>query len=468
MLQINNKNINSMFFGTDNLTVNKLIFNGQVVWNKITDKYEGRTGILFVGEPNTYYNNYNRSMYPYPLIQVTTDENGEYFYDMTDKVLDKFNYMLQFSNNIYNIKFYNFDTYSVTDMSYMFYNRYRGEQLDVTNFDTSNVTDMSYMFIACSSLTSLDVTNFDTSNVTNMSFMFRNCSSLTSLDLSSFDTSNVTKMYEMFGYCSKLTSLDLRSFDTSNVTTMSNMFYNCSSLTSLNIPINISDSTFRLYSTDLFNGCENLNYIRCKCEFKQQCIKNQDKLGLPDTMREGGSGIWDCIDKMQLVSLSNKNTNLEYDDINPEALLIRDYTYRGSQSSSMNTVYKLANNNIGECNLIQFPVEVTEDTTFTLTIKKGASSTSINNVVYTQSVLVKHYGSLAYRTNVIFQLDEDLNITKYTCFQFDADKKYYRAYCPSSSYTQYDGWMNSTSSPTGQNQTNSAYNTPQIILWKTE
>ena len=40
---------------------------------------------------------------------------------------------------------------------------------------------MSSMFNGCSNLTTLDLSNFNTSSVTNMSYMFYRCSSLTSI-----------------------------------------------------------------------------------------------------------------------------------------------------------------------------------------------------------------------------------------------------------------------------------------------
>ena len=153
----------------------------------------------------------------------------------------------------------NFDTSSVTDMSYMFdgcsvrnidvsyfdtanvtnmdsmFAQCLFTSLDISNFNTSNVTDMGYMFGRCSDLTSLNISGFDTSNVIDMSYMFCGCSSLKSLDVGGFDTSNVTSMRCMFHGCNSLESLDVSGFDTSNVTSMGYMFHYCSSLTSLDV-----------------------------------------------------------------------------------------------------------------------------------------------------------------------------------------------------------------------------------------
>ena len=75
--------------------------------------------------------------------------------------------------NINSINFNdNFNTFKVTNMSYMFGSGYYRssisntmQNLDLSGFNTSKVTDMSGMFSRCSSLTSLDVSSFNTANV---------------------------------------------------------------------------------------------------------------------------------------------------------------------------------------------------------------------------------------------------------------------------------------------------------------
>ena len=89
------------------------------------------------------------------------------------------------------------------------------------------------MFRDCKVLTSLDLSNFNTSSVTNMSYMFRGCDSLAGIDLGSFDTSSVTNMSNMFYGCNSLTNLDLSNFNTSSVTSMSYMFYGCDNITTI-------------------------------------------------------------------------------------------------------------------------------------------------------------------------------------------------------------------------------------------
>lgn len=137
------------------------------------------------------------------------------------------------------------NTSNVTNMSNMFLDCYKLEDLDVSNFDTGNVTDMSGMFANCSRLRSIDVSNFDTGNVKDMTRMFANCTSLTGLDVSKWNTRNVEKMggmdyyynpcQGMFSGCSGLTYLDVSRWDTGNVTDMARMFEGCYNLTSLDV-----------------------------------------------------------------------------------------------------------------------------------------------------------------------------------------------------------------------------------------
>lgn len=77
-----------------------------------------------------------------------------------------------------------------------------------------NVKDTYKWFYSCANITEIDLSEFETSSVTDMSYMFSLCSSLTGLDLSGFDTSNVTNMSHMIWGCSSLSSLDITGFDT--------------------------------------------------------------------------------------------------------------------------------------------------------------------------------------------------------------------------------------------------------------
>ena len=214
-----------------------------------------------------------------------TDKTAYYYTEPEKVYLNRYsNSMFSDMSSLTSLDLSNFDTSSVTDMSYMFDGMSSLTSLDLSNFDTSEVaymdwmfgrmsslislsnfntsgasymrdmfngvssltslkishfsrylTRMDGMFDGMSSLTSLDLSNFDTASATDMNFMFHGVSSLTSLDLSNFDTSRVQYMNGMFYGMSSLTSLDLSNFDTSRVEYMTGMFRDMSSLTSLNL-----------------------------------------------------------------------------------------------------------------------------------------------------------------------------------------------------------------------------------------
>ena len=50
------------------------------------------------------------------------------------------------------------------------------------------------MFSKCKDIIKIKFINFNTENVTNMSYMFNECSNLTNLDVSNFNTENVKDM----------------------------------------------------------------------------------------------------------------------------------------------------------------------------------------------------------------------------------------------------------------------------------
>lgn len=190
---------------------------------------------------------------------------------------------------IYDIR----NTYNVTNAQYMFDGCSGLTELELSSFCTSNITNMFQMFNNCINLASLNLNSFNTSKVTNIGYMFANCRSLTYLNVNNFDTSNVNNTFYMFSGCRSLTSLDLNNFNMSKVTNMNGMFNGCNSLTSLYV--SNWDTSNVTTMTNMFNGCGSLTHIKCKQAFKDWCITNQDTIGLPDSMREGGGGTWEIV-----------------------------------------------------------------------------------------------------------------------------------------------------------------------------
>lgn len=72
----------------------------------------------------------------------------------------------------------------------------------------SNITDMSYMFCCQNrNLKHIKFINCDTSNVTNMTKMFANLSHLETLDIRNFDISSVHGAMNMFVGCEALDTI---------------------------------------------------------------------------------------------------------------------------------------------------------------------------------------------------------------------------------------------------------------------
>ncbi len=134
-------------------------------------------------------------------------------------------YAMFSKSNISALNLSNWDTSSVTDMSYMFYGDSSLQNIEgIDNFQTGKVTTMYAMF-SKSNISTLNLSNWDTSSVTDMSFMFNKCANLTTIEgLNNFKTDKVTTMQMMFNEDPLLTDLDVTNWNTSSVTNMSYMF----------------------------------------------------------------------------------------------------------------------------------------------------------------------------------------------------------------------------------------------------
>lgn len=128
------------------------------------------------------------------------------------------------------------NTTGVTDMSYMFAECSKLENVSFSKLDTSSVQDMSYMFSECR-ISPFDLTKLNTASVINMEGMFYYAKTGgISLDLTSFDIKQVSNMHRMFEGCSKIKSILMGGLDASAVTNASDMFSRCSSLTKVVLP----------------------------------------------------------------------------------------------------------------------------------------------------------------------------------------------------------------------------------------
>ena len=144
------------------------------------------------------------------------------------------------------------NTSSVTDMSYMFANAYDFNQ-PLNDWDVSNVTDMSYMFSAAFKFNQ-HLDSWDTSSVINMSHMFNNAGEF-NLSLSNWNTSLVTNMSHMF-YGARKFNQTIESWNVASVTDMSNMFY---AAESFNQPLNNWNVGNVTNMSGMFNGAGSFN-----------------------------------------------------------------------------------------------------------------------------------------------------------------------------------------------------------------
>ena len=199
------------------------------------------------------------------IIGYYTDKDNNGLYELTfvsEEVIyanENAQYLFLNLNNVKEFKFYNFSTFKVSYLNYMFYKCYLVTNLDISSFDTSYATYINGMFCECRNLKTIDLKNFETSKVIDMRDMFENCISLSNINFGEFDTSSVTSMWHMFYGCINLEKLNLSGFDTRNVQSMQSMFYECSSLKQLNIlnfdTANVNNMNF------MFELCTNLTEL---------------------------------------------------------------------------------------------------------------------------------------------------------------------------------------------------------------
>ena len=100
------------------------------------------------------------------------------------------------------------------------------------SFANTRPTSCLSWFRGCENLTTIEgIEYLNTENVENMSFMFWDCYALESLDLSSFNTAKVTSMSRMFYICKALTTIYASDkFVTNQITNGNDMFYGCEKL----------------------------------------------------------------------------------------------------------------------------------------------------------------------------------------------------------------------------------------------
>ena len=134
--------------------------------------------------------------------------------------------------------------------------------ISVESLETGDLTTMKKMFCGCDNLISVDLSNFDTGTITDMSFLFDCCYKLEEIKhISSLDTRNVIDMKYMFCCCCALKELDVSSFDTSKLENLQNIFDCCESLTSINVTNLVGLTVSETGAEAVFNLCSGLTEI---------------------------------------------------------------------------------------------------------------------------------------------------------------------------------------------------------------
>ena len=92
------------------------------------------------------------------------------------------------------------------------------------------IKSLKGLFKNCSCIKEIKFTNFSTSRIEDMSEMFYDCSNLNKIDFEKFKTDQVKFMDSIFYWCRSLKEINLNNFNTINVIDMSHMFSGCLSL----------------------------------------------------------------------------------------------------------------------------------------------------------------------------------------------------------------------------------------------
>lgn len=181
----------------------------------------------------------------------------------------------------------------INDMSYLFYQGYRINDLykilpicknvtrmdctfadiisldvstidiDFSNYQMESLESMVSTFSNSIYLTSINLSNLKGNNIINLDYTFSSCSSLTNIQLPNFIGEKVRNFDGVFSGCSAIdTSISLPLFTASYDADLINMtyaFYNCSSVKYIMLP-KLSPNGNKIMN-HVFDGCSNLEII---------------------------------------------------------------------------------------------------------------------------------------------------------------------------------------------------------------
>ena len=124
------------------------------------------------------------------------------------------------------------DISELDDLSYIFYELYSMEVVDISGWDTSNVITMDCMFSQCPKLKKIiGIENLDVSKSEDVSYMFYGGENLVELDLTNWNPKLLQKTRYMFYGCSNLKIIkNIENWQLPNIKNVSYMFCNCTKL----------------------------------------------------------------------------------------------------------------------------------------------------------------------------------------------------------------------------------------------
>ena len=151
----------------------------------------------------------------------------------------------------------------ITDMSYAFNRCKKLTDIHLGNIKTDNVKNMCGLFNGCESLTKIHsvITSSKTPSLQDISIMFQNCEKLENINVTNFNTKHVKDMNGIFSGCKGLKkAVNLAKWSTDDVKEMIGMFNNCVLLPEVTLPKNMNLGKVQ-NASGMFYGCEKLKTL---------------------------------------------------------------------------------------------------------------------------------------------------------------------------------------------------------------
>ena len=151
----------------------------------------------------------------------------------------------------------------IEDMSYTFNRCKKLTVIHLANIKTDNVKNMCGLFNGCESLTKIPsvITSSKTPSLQDISIMFQNCEKLENINVANLNTKQVKDMNGIFSGCKGLKkTVNLAKWSTDNVKEMIGMFNNCVLLPEVTLPKNMNLGNVQ-NASGMFYGCEKLKTL---------------------------------------------------------------------------------------------------------------------------------------------------------------------------------------------------------------